>query len=204
MHQNIIFDMGGVLLDFSVQRLMDWFYGDLPAADQEAIRAAQYDSGLWSRMDRGDFDEEGMIAAICALLPERLHAPVRAMIPRYFEALTPLPATNALVRELKGMGQKLFLLTNAPYAFAREKWRIPTLDAFDGIFASYEVHMLKPDRAIYLAFLERFHLQAQDCFFVDDVQANIDGAAAVGITGHCFADRDIARLRQALGLPENT
>jgi putative hydrolase of the HAD superfamily len=201
MHQNIIFDMGGVLLDFSEQRLMDWFFADLSAEDRALICAAQYDSGLWRRMDRGDFSEEETVQAMCALLPERLHPALAAMLPKYFEALTPLPETNALVRELKARGQGVYLLTNAPRVFAREKWRIPSLDAFDGILASYEVRMLKPDREIYLAFLERFSLQAKDCFFIDDMQVNIDGAAAVGIAGYCFADRDVARLRRALGLP---
>ncbi len=200
MHQNIIFDMGGVLLDFSEQRVLDWFFADFSVADKESLRAALYASGIWRRMDRGDFDEEGTMQAMCALLPEHLRAPLRDMLPRYFESLTPIPETNALVRELKSMGRGVYLLTNAPRIFAREKHRLPCLDAFDGVLASYEVRLLKPEPEIYLCFLERFQLRAQDCFFIDDMRANVDGAAAVGIAGHCFADRDVAKLRRALGL----
>jgi len=200
MYQNIIFDMGGVLLEFSMGRIMEHFYGDLSREDRQLVWSAMRDSGHWPRWDRGEIGAQEVLQAICAHLPERLHERVRGHVPSFFEAMTPIPGTNALVRELKAMGRNVYLLTNVPSIFEQEKRRIPCLDCFDGILASYEAHLLKPEREIYLAFLERFGLRAEDCFFIDDMQANIDGAAAAGIAGHCFGDGDVARLRTALGM----
>lgn len=197
--KNIVFDMGGVLLDFSQAGLMRYFFGHLSPEDQETIRQAVFPSGLWNRMDRGDFDENEMARLVCAQLPQELHAVVTNMILHYFDAMPPLP-TNELIPQLKARGQRVYLLTNAPHAFHREKVRLPYLHLFDGVFASCDVNLLKPDPAIYRSFLQKFGLRAEDCFFIDDMQANIDGAAAVGIAGHCFAAQDLDALRRDLEL----
>jgi len=197
MYPNIVFDMGGVLLDFSEARLMQHYFGHLSEDAHKQVYDAIFGSGLWRRMDRGDFNEAGTVRAVCALLPEELHAPVEAMIPNYFEAMPPLPA-NEIIPLLKARGQRVFLLTNAPRAFHREKYRLPYLHLFDGIFASCDVGMLKPDQEIYRAFLRAFDLRARECLFIDDVRANIEGAAEVGMAGHCYETRDLDALKRAL------
>lgn len=47
-------------------------------------------------------------------------------------------------------------------------------------------------------FFARFGLRSEECFFIDDLQLNIDGARACGMDGYCFADGDIAKLREVL------
>jgi len=199
MHQNIVFDMGGVLLDFSEARLMDYYFGRLPEEDRRLAHGAIFASGLWRRMDRGDFDEAGTAREICALLPERLRAPAQRMIFNYFEAMPPLP-TNEIIPLLKARGQRVYLLTNAPHAFHREKARLPYLALFDGVFASCDVGLLKPDPEIYRLFLRQFDLRAEDCLFVDDMPANVEGARGVGMAGYCFEDRDLPLLKRFLEL----
>ena len=199
MYKNIVFDMGGVLLDFSEARLMGYYFGGLSEAERGLVHAAIFTSGLWRRMDRGDFDEAGTVREVCALLPEALHDGVETMIPKYFEAMPPLPA-NELIPLLKEQGRRVYLLTNAPLAFHREKNRLPYLRLFDGILASCDVGLLKPDPEIYRVFLRRFGLRAEECLFVDDMRANIEGAASVGIAGHCYEKRDLAALKKALDI----
>ena len=62
--------------------------------------------------------------------------------------------------------------------------------------------MAKPDPAIYEIAVERSGLPAAELVFVDDKQANVDGAIAVGLDGILFTGAD--DLRRALrerGLP---
>ena len=48
---------------------------------------------------------------------------------------------------------------------------------------SYTVHLAKPDPAIYQTLLDRYGLKAEECVFLDDTKANIDGALRAGMQG---------------------
>ena len=57
---------------------------------------------------------------------------------------------------------------------------------------------MKPQREMYEHLFKRFQLKPEECFFVDDVPANIRGARACGMDGYCFADGDREKLKEAL------
>ncbi|MDR2753388.1 MAG: HAD family phosphatase [Oscillospiraceae bacterium] len=196
-YQNIVFDMGGVLLDFSYERLLQFYFGNCAPAERAQVRAV-FESGLWNRMDRGDFDAQGMLEACCAQLPAHLHAPLARMLPNYFEAMPPLPACE-LIPTLKAQGRRVFLLSNAPLVFCPPT-HLPYYSLFDGVFTSCQVRLLKPEPAIYQAFLRQFNLEPEESFFIDDNRANIEAAAAAGIAGFCFDTKDLAGLKATLAL----
>ena len=59
--------------------------------------------------------------------------------------------------------------------------------------------LLKPDSEFYRCLLEKYHLKAEECIFVDDLKVNADGASQVGIHGIQFlsyedANEKIERL----------
>ena len=51
---------------------------------------------------------------------------------------------------------------------------------------------------MYQHLFKRFSLKPEECFFIDDLQLNIEGARACGMDGYCFADQNIEKLRAAL------
>lgn len=53
----------------------------------------------------------------------------------------------------------------------------------DGGIMSYEVQLIKPDLIIYQTLMERYDLQPEECVFLDDTKANIDGALRAGMQG---------------------
>ena len=56
--------------------------------------------------------------------------------------------------------------------------------------------VMKPQPEIYRLCLERFGLKAEECFFIDDVPANIEGACRCGISGTVFrGDADLLRMQ---------
>ena len=59
-------------------------------------------------------------------------------------------------------------------------------------------HCIKPEPAIYRRLFEKFGIRPEESFFIDDVQANIDGARACGMDGYCFADGDVGWLKKRL------
>ena len=75
---------------------------------------------------------------------------------------------------------------------------IPALRLMDGILASCDYGVTKPDARLFEALYARFGLRPQECFFIDDMPRNIAGAAATGMIGHCFADKDLEKLKDAM------
>ena len=73
-------------------------------------------------------------------------------------------------------------------------------DLCDEIVYSHEVGCRKPDPRIYEIACERLGVSAARTVFLDDVQANVDGALAVGLEGILFVDTEqaIGELRSRL------
>ena len=75
---------------------------------------------------------------------------------------------------------------------------MPGAEYFDGMLISAEEKLVKPDPAIYERLFSRFHLRPEECFFIDDLPANIEAARRCGMDGYCFTDGDEAALREVL------
>lgn len=196
MIHNIVFDMGGVLIDFDAQRYTARFVPN--PEDYELIRRELFRSVEWVKMDRGTITDEEVIAAVCARLPERLHQAVREILDNWHQDIPPLNGVYELVRELKEeAGYSIYLLSNTCTRFHSFRQNIPALRFFDGEFVSCDFHLVKPEPGIYLRFLEYFHLRPEECVFIDDDPRNIEGAIRCGMGGVIYHG-DAAELRRKL------
>jgi HAD superfamily hydrolase (TIGR01509 family) len=110
------------------------------------------------------------------------------------------PAIN-LLKGLKGR-YKLILLSNTdPLRFGFVRSRFPDIFFFDDYVLSYEVRALKPRPKIYQEALSRAAAPPSSCVFIDDMEENIAGAAALGIqTIHYLAHTDLKKELRALGI----
>jgi epoxide hydrolase-like predicted phosphatase len=125
----------------------------------------------------------------------------------YFEHLHPNPAMIDLMRDLRGRGLRMALLTNNVREW-EPHWRakLPEIDEiFEVVVDSAFVGMRKPDREIYELTLERLGngLEAGDCLFVDDVDVNCEAARSLGMRAVHYVDTEqaIAEIRAQLEAP---
>jgi putative hydrolase of the HAD superfamily len=120
----------------------------------------------------------------------------------YFEALDPNEAMIGLMRELKGRGYRMALLTNNVREW-EPLWRamLPVDEIFELVVDSAFVGMRKPDPEIYALTLERLGLAAGSCLFVDDVAENVAGARELGMAVVQFHSNEqaIPEIEAALG-----
>jgi len=74
-------------------------------------------------------------------------------------------------------------------------------DCFDAIIVSALVGVRKPDPAIYRLALDRLQVAPHEAVFIDDMRANVEGAASIGMHAIQFTTRDalFAELRTLLG-----
>ena len=195
MIRNILFDMGNVLIRFD----RDYFIDRLGVAteDKQLLMREVFLSVEWVQMDRGSIVEEQAVAQICKRLPEHLHDAAEKLVAMWDRPILPVEGMYELVEELKKAGYGIYLLSNASLR-QHEYWpRIPAHVFFDGTIISADEGVMKPDGEYYLRALNRFGLKAEECFFVDDVPSNIEGALYCGIPGTIFRG-DAALLRKQM------
>lgn len=196
MIRNIVFDMGNVLIHWRPALFVERMA--IPEEDRPALLREVFGSVEWIQMDRGTLSFEEGLEAICRRLPERLRGPARELTLDWWRHwLLPVEGMAELVRELKALGYGVYLLSNAKEDLPRYFDRIPGSECFDGRIVSADWKLLKPQPEIYRTLLREYDLQAEECFFIDDLNINIEGARFVGMDGAIF-DGDLPCLRQAL------
>lgn len=196
MIRNIVFDMGQVLIRWRPEEILEHF--DLTGEEKTMLLQELFWSPEWTQQDRGILTEGEMIERVSARLPESIHAAVEEVIKAWHVwHLTPMPGMAELVRRLKAQGYGIYLLSNASTALRGYFPRIPGSECFDGLMVSAEEKLLKPQHEIYERLYERFDLVPEQCVFIDDSPANIEGAMLTGMQGIVFRG-DTERLRREL------
>jgi 2-haloacid dehalogenase len=196
----VIFDLGGVLLDWDPRYLYRrLFNGDDAAMERFLAHVCTPD---WNReQDAGrPFAEAEAEAA--ARHPE-MAGFIRAWA-RDFDAMImgAIEGTVAILGELRDRGVPLYALTNwSAETFAGQPARFPFLGWFDGIVVSGREKLIKPDPRIFRLLLDRYGIDAGRAVFIDDVAANAAAAATVGLRGiHFTGAGDLRRELAALAL----
>jgi len=151
----------------------------------------------WARMDRGSLTEEEALRMMQEKLPPHLHEAARRLVMEWDRPLLPICGMADLVRDLKQAGYGIYLLSNASRRQHAYWDRIPGSEHFDGTLISADHLLTKPQHEIYELLFSTFSLDPQECFFVDDAPANMEGAYRCGMEGFIFRG-DVQELRQAL------
>lgn len=181
---NLIFDFGGVLIDWNPHYVYDPYFGDRAKADWFLTNICTME---WNgEVDAGKPMAEAT-AELVARFPE-WKKEIEMYFGRWIEMIgKAIPGMYELLLELKARGHRLFGLSNwSAETFVQIKEDFPALKLLDGMVVSGYVKCLKPSPEIYRLLLDRYSLKASDCVFIDDNAANIAGAEAVGIHGILF------------------
>ncbi len=182
--KNIVFDFGGVLLEWNPRYLyrsyfnddekMEWFLSNVCTLEWNA------------RFDEGKPFAEG-IRELKEKWPEWAEA-IQIYLDKWPVMLDhEYPESIEMLKRLKSLGYGIYGLTN---------WSAETIGVayanydffklFEGIVVSGEEKLLKPDPRIYKVLLERYGLQAEESVFIDDNAANVEAARGLGFHGIHF------------------
>lgn len=200
MIEAVIFDFGGVLVDWNPEHLYRKLISD---EDERRLFLTEVCSPAWNyEQDRGRSWDEA-IALKVAEYPH--HAPlIRAYRERWPEMCGgPISEGVALHAKLKSAGIPLYGLTNwAADTFELGERMFPILRDFNYVAVSGRLGMVKPDPEIYLHLVGTCNLTAESCLFIDDSAKNVEGAKAVGLQAIHFTDPTaVADQMRQLGLP---
>jgi putative hydrolase of the HAD superfamily len=204
----VISDFGGVLTTPLIQSFMafqDETGISLEVLGKAMAAATEANAGEnpLFEMERGEISELAFLESLAdAIEPLLGHRPeLHRFREIYFEALHPNPPMIELMRELKGAGYRMAMLTNNVREW-EPLWRsmLPVDEIFDTVVDSGFVGFRKPESRIYALTLERLGLSAERCLFVDDTQVNVEGAERAGIAAIHFRENEqaIAEIRRKL------
>jgi 2-haloacid dehalogenase len=166
----VVFDVGGVLIDWDPRHL----YRKLFSGDEPAM--------------------EHFLANVCTDKAELIDA-----YGARFDEMMPGTIVGAveILTELRERGTPLYLLSNfSAETFPSALERFEFLRWFRGMVISGEVGVIKPDPRIYEIMLARYAIDPHRAVYIDDVAANAEAARPFGI--HSIHFTTPAALREEL------
>jgi 2-haloacid dehalogenase len=189
-HDAVVFDLGGVLLDWSPTHV-------LSADDVEALDIDGAQRALDLGTPPGDVRERWRIAN-----PTRT-----ALVDRYFDewhrtVAGPNDDVVAILTRLRDRAVGLYVLSNfSGELFRQARPRFAFLEWFDGLVISGDEGVIKPDSQIYRVLIDRFGLTPSRTVFIDDREENVAGARVAGLTGiHFRSAFELGSQLERLGL----
>ena len=199
--KNVVFDFGGVLLDWNPR----YFYKSIFNDDQKMEYFLQnIATSTWNaQMDKGRSFEECM-KELAEQYPE-YKDPIM-LYRKGWETMLKGPIESGmrvLDAVMNAQKFKVYGLTNwsaetFPSTFNKYKF----LQKFEGIVVSGEEQMIKPEKGIYLTLIERYNLVPEETFFMDDNIQNVETALSRGINAAQFTgtDKNLEKIAKILNI----
>ena len=194
MTKAIVFDLGNVLINWDPYLLYRKLFDDQQQMKDFLTNVATMD---WNEeQDMGRSLQEGTDILV-RQYPEH-EANIRAYYTRWEEMLGgAIEDTLALLKQLKASGKyKLYALSNwSAETFGIAQRHYDFLNWFDGMVISGPEKTRKPFPEIYHILLNRYHLNPEECLFIDDNYRNILAAEALGIPSVRFVGAEDLEVR---------
>ena len=184
MYKNIVFDIGGVLVDYDPKGYLSKLFNN--AELEEFLYSIIFDSEEWKLLDQGKITralaERRMLEAAG---PHRYEA--QLVLDDWRELMTTKLDTVDLILALRHSGHHLYFLSNIPediYLMFQQRRRFMQL--FEGGVPSFAAKTAKPDPEIFKLLLNTYELSPAETLFIDDSPTNISAAESLGMTGLQF------------------
>lgn len=181
----IIFDMGGVIVDLDIEDCKRAFKEYLGYYKIDEIIDPCHQKGIYGDLEEGKLTGEEFRSIV--LQDSDPGALAENVDKAMWHILTGIQPYKVDMLKRLAHSYDLYLLSNNnPVCLPRakaifEEAGIPLDSLFKKCFYSFEMKALKPSEAFYKAVVDEIGLPAEQMFFIDDSQKNVDGAVAAGL-----------------------
>jgi 2-haloacid dehalogenase len=194
MNKIIVFDLGGVLIDWNPRYLYSSYF--------ETVESMEYFLSNICTMSWNEEQDGGRLIKDANEILINKHPEYSTEILAFhneWETMLggAIEESVAILKSIRNQYDQVYALTNwsaETFPIAQKKY--PFLDWFDGILVSGKEKLKKPDPKIYQLLLERYDLDPSNCLFIDDNQRNVKAAEKEGISSILYQNPDqlIAQL----------
>lgn len=185
--KNVVFDLGGVVVDWNPQRLLKEYPGD------QALPVSLFEKGFfqeyWVDFDRGTVSQEKMVEEMSRFS----HRPFQEcwdFVELIKHSLNDIPKTVSLIKRLSAEGYNLYCLSNMSVEFYDYLKVREVFTYFNGQIISALEKLVKPEPGIYMRLVERYGIRPEETLFIDDLSQNTEAAEKLGFHTVLFADRE--------------
>ncbi len=193
--ETIIFDLGGVLIDWNPRYLYQKIF--------DTAEKVEWFIQNITTMDWNEQQDAGRPIAEATDILAKKFPKYRSEIEVYYDRWTEMlggviSETLTILEEIKASEKyALYALTNwSGELFPEALKRYPFLQYFKGILVSGRERLKKPDPKIYNLILSRYHINPATAIFIDDSARNVTGSEAVGLPAIQFQSAE--QLREDL------
>lgn len=187
--QNIIFDLGGVLLNLDIQKTEDAFT-QMGVKNFRDLFALGHAASFFKEYEVGTINDDEFITALQNLAG--LQSQREAVIAGWNAMLRDFPTERIelLIRLKKKYRLFLFSNTNAIHLSAFQQTYSSAFggnlldDLFEKAWYSHKINLRKPDTRAFEYILNDKQLLPHQTLFIDDALVNVEGARATGIQGY--------------------
>ena len=200
MIDTVIFDIGNVLASFAWDDYIRRTLKDpvLIEKANDAIRG----HGLWDEFDRGVMSKEEIVDGFVSYATD-CEREIRLLCEHLGECMAHFDEAIPWVKSVKATGRRVFYLSNYSRDIMADKPDVlDFMPLMDGGVFSCNVHLLKPDRAIYACLCDKYGLEPSHCVFLDDMEYNVKAARDFGMSGIHVKKHEQARAELAALLAE--
>jgi putative hydrolase of the HAD superfamily len=187
--KNIIFDLGGVILDIDYDRTIQAFK-NLGIQDFEQLYTQAAQTGFFDDFETGKMSSAAFITALQHKIENDIS---NAEIIHAWNAMLldwDMRRLNLLLELRKH--HRVFLLSNTnslhQSAFMKSLKQQTGLDTlsnhFDKVYMSHEIGLRKPNLDVFEFVLNDQQMNAEETLFLDDSIQHVEGAKKLGITTH--------------------
>lgn len=204
--KNIIFDLGGVIINLDVNKTISEFNA-LSYMPFEALYTQATQSDLFNAFDKGAISNEEFFKEVRKQI--RYEGPENNLHRAWNAMLLDIPEKRLDVLVNMKQNYNTFLLSNTsePHIAAFEhdlylKHGVKNFnDYFDEVYYSCRVGMRKPDKEIFEFVLEKNNLKPEETVFIDDSIQHVKGAGECGISAFLLPkNAEIGEFLKELGL----
>jgi len=181
----IVFDFGGVLLDWNPRNLYRRYFPDNPEAMEQFL--AEINFMEWNvHQDKGRPFKEGV--AILSNQYPQYSRHIQAYYETWEESVAgEIPGAVEILNRLKRKGFPLYGLSNwSVETFPATRRKYPFFELFDDMVVSGYINLIKPDPAIFKLLLKKIGRPAHECLLIDDSDINVSIACALGFVTFQF------------------
>ena len=184
MIKNLLFDLGGVIMDIRRLNCVASFER-LGMKNADSFLGEYSQKGPFLQLEEGAISEEEFRTAVRALIDGEVSD--EQIDSAFCDFLVGIPKYRLeQLRQLK-KNYNIYMLSNTNSIMWRsriaEDFRQEGLereDYFDGIVTSFEARSIKPDAKIFHTVVEKLGINPDETLFLDDSQKNLDAAAQLG------------------------